>query len=133
MANFIKQISTFSDVNLSFLLHPLSKDITKKTDIDAIKFSIKNLLLTRNFEKPFHPEIGTPIYDLLFNNASPILSVVIEKAIIQMIDNYEPRAKIISASVNINNDYNEARITIVFTPININQTVTFDVVIERVR
>jgi hypothetical protein len=66
---------TFTDLDLNFLAHPVTKDVTAKTDEQAVKASIRNLILTSNYEKPFHPEIGSPIKSLLFEPATPLTLV----------------------------------------------------------
>ena len=65
MAN-TKNIKQFADIDLSFKVNPFTKDIYLKTDEEAVKTALKNLIQTRNFERPFHPEIGTQIHSLMF-------------------------------------------------------------------
>ena len=76
---------TFSDFDLNFTAHPVTGDIVLKTDESAIKQSVKNLLLTRNFERPFHSEIGSPIRQLLFDLPGPMFTIMLRKAIIDEI------------------------------------------------
>ena len=63
---------TFTDLDLNFFAHPVTKDVTTKIDEQAIKSSVRNLILTSNYEKPFHPEIGSPLKSLLFEPATPL-------------------------------------------------------------
>ena len=80
----------YSDLDFNFTAHPVSKDVTRKYDENAVKTALKNLILTRNYERPFHSEIGSPIRALLFEPASPMLNVTLKRAIIDVINNFEP-------------------------------------------
>ena len=66
----------FKDLSLNFNQNPVTKDITKVTDVEAIKRSVKNLISLNHYEKPFHPEIGSGIRELLFEPLSPVLSLI---------------------------------------------------------
>ena len=124
---------TFTDLDLNFLAHPVTKDVTTKTDEQAIKASIRNLVLTSNYEKPFHPEIGSPIKSLMFEPASPILSVLIEKAIQQTIYNYEPRVRLTNVSANLSPDSNSVHVTIEFVIVNTSVPQTVKLILNRTR
>jgi phage baseplate assembly protein W len=124
---------TFTDLDLNFLAHPVTKDVTTKTDEQAIKASIRNLILTSNYEKPFHPEIGSPIKSLLFEPASPILPVLIEKAIHQTIDNHEPRVQLSKVTANLSADNNSIYVTIEFVIVNTSVPLIVDLILYRTR
>lgn len=124
---------TFTDLDLNFLAHPVTKDVTTKTDEQAIKASVRNLILTSNYEKPFHPEIGSPIKSLLFEPASPILPVLIERAIHQTIDNYEPRVQLSKVTANLSADNNSIYVTIEFVIINTSVPMIVDLILYRTR
>ena len=62
----------YKDLNLIFSPHPNTKDVTKKTDIEVVKQSVKNLILTKHYERPFHPEIGSNVTDILFESNDTI-------------------------------------------------------------
>ena len=79
---------TFSDLDLNFTAHPVTKDIALRYDENAIKTSLKNLILTSNFERPFHSEIGSPIKRLLFEPITPMLGVVVKRAIVDTVNNF---------------------------------------------
>ena len=104
----------FSDLDLNFLAHPATKDVTKVSDERAIKASVRNLILTSNYERPFHPEIGSPIKTLLFSNASPLTSILIERAIYQTVQNFEPRVSLTSVMAKLSPDNNTVYVTIEF-------------------
>jgi len=123
----------FTDFNLLFTPHPATADITKKTDEDAVKASIRNLISTKNYERPFHPEIGCQIYSLLFENFNPITVQVMKKTIFQVIEKFEPRAQVLDVNINAKPDNNEVNVQIVFKIANSSRPITFNTVISRIR
>ena len=124
---------TFSDLDLGFLANPVSHDISRKYDENAIKQSIKNIILTKNFERPFHSEIGSPIRALLFEPATPMLSVVLKQAIIDAINNFEPRVNLIDVYTNVDGDSNSVEVSIQFKIVNTERPITLDLTLERTR
>lgn len=124
---------TFTDLDLNFGLHPVTHDVTAVYDVQAIKASIRNLILTSNYEKPFHPEIGSPIKSLLFEPATPLLPVLIEKAIRQTIDNFEPRARLINVEARLSPDNNAVYVTIEFSVVNTTVVQAMNVILTRTR
>jgi phage baseplate assembly protein W len=124
---------TFSDFDLNFTAHPVTGDIVLKTDESAIKQSVKNLLLTRNFERPFHSEIGSPIRQLLFDLPGPMFTIMLRKAIIDVINNFEPRVNIIDIEVNDQLEENAVNVTLIFSIVNTTRPITLDLALERTR
>lgn len=123
----------FSDLDLNFTAHPVTGDITRKFDENAIKQSVKNLLLTRNFERPFHSEIGSPIRALLFELPGPMFTVMLQRAIIDVINNFEPRVEILDVRVDDSLDTNAVYITLEFKIVNTERPITLDLALERTR
>ena len=82
----------YRDLNLNFTANPVTSDVTTVTDVNAVKRSVRNLLLTNHYDRPFHPEIGSNIPYLLFENFGPITGNQLARAIEEMIGNFEPRA-----------------------------------------
>lgn len=130
MARYTRQ---FTDFSLLFNSHPSTKDIVKKTDEEAVKASIRNLISTKNYERPFHPEIGCQVFSLLFENFSPITYQVIKKTIIDVITKFEPRATIIDVVLREKMDSNEIDIDVIFKLVNSEKPVTLKTAISRVR
>lgn len=128
-----RKVRNFTDFNLSFETNPFSKDILLKKNEDAVKASIKNLILTKNYERPFHPEIGSPVYALLFENFNPIMKNTLEKVIEELITKFEPRAQIISVDVTDNSDENSIDVQIDFRMQNIAKPITVLTTLKRVR
>ena len=89
--NVTYQGRTFSDLDLNFLQHPATKDIRKKVGENSIKQSIRNLIMPNPLEKPFQPEIGCGVYNLLFEPMMPITELEIREIITDVINIYEPR------------------------------------------
>jgi len=124
---------TFSDLDLNFTAHPVTGDITKKFDESAIKQSVQNLILTMNYERPFHSEIGSQVRALLFEPASPMTTVMLQRSIEDVINNFEPRVILESVEVSGNLDDNAYYIKIYFRIINTQTPLDVDVILKRTR
>lgn len=124
---------TWTDLDLNFAAHPVTKDISIRYDVDAIKASVRNLILTNNYERPFHAEIGSPISKLLFENATPMLSVMLERAITQTISNFEPRVILTSVIADVVPDNNSVYVTINFQIVNVVTIQTLSLILARTR
>lgn len=133
MATINRKTRQFADFNLLFTSHPSTKDITLKTDEDAVKASIRNLISTNNFERPFHPEIGCQIYGLLFENLSPLTIQIMKQTIIDVIDKFEPRAVVLDVFINDSIDKNSIDVDVVFKIINSEKPVSIKTAITRAR
>jgi len=128
-----RNTKTFSDLNLMFTASPSTGDITKKTDEEAIKTSLRNLISTKNYERPFHPEIGCQIFSLLFENFSSVTSQVMRKTIQDVVNKFEPRVDILDVEVFETSDENSLNVTLTFKIINTERPVTFNTTLQRVR
>jgi len=84
----------YKDLNLNFTANPVTGDVVSITDVNAVKRSIRNLLLTNHYDRPFHPEIGSNIPHLLFENFGIITGTQISRQVEELITNYEPRARV---------------------------------------
>jgi len=128
----------YSDLDLDFIAHPTSKDVVKKRGFDAIKRSIRNLVLTNFYDKPFRSYIGSNVQKILFDNINPFTAIFLRDAIEEVITNFEPRVKLredVSNGivVNVSSDNNGYDVTISFTIINTGAPVTFSLFLERLR
>jgi len=128
----------YSDLDLDFIAHPTSKDVVKKKGFDAIKRSIRNLVLTNFYDKPFRSYIGSNVQKILFDNINPFTAIFLRDAIEEVITNFEPRVKLredVSNGivVNVSPDNNGYDVTISFTIINTGAPVTFSLFLERLR
>jgi len=124
---------TFVDIDLNFLAHPVTKDVTVKTNEQAIKSSIRNLILTSNYEKPFHPEIGSQINSLLFEPATPMLPIMLKKTIEFTIYNFEPRVNLTNVEAVLSEDENAVNVSVEFVIINTSTPVALDLILYRTR
>ena len=113
-----RNVRQYRDLDLFFSRKNGTNDIEKITDIEAVKRSIRNLVLTNFYEKPFHPEIGSGIRDMLFENMTPITAVVLARKVEDVIENFEPRARLIGVRALPNLDRNEYEVTIEFFVVN---------------
>ncbi len=84
----------YRDLNLNFNAHPITGDVATVTDVNAVKRSVRNLLLTNHYDRPFHPEIGSNIPYLLFENFGPVTGNQLARQIEEMITLFEPRANV---------------------------------------
>jgi len=113
-----RNVRQYKDLDLFFAKIQASKDIRKVTDVQAVKRSIRNLVLLNHYEKPFHPEIGSGVRDMLFENMSHMTAFVLARKIEDVIENFEPRARLISVRADPNLDRNEYEVTIEFYVVN---------------
>lgn len=128
-----KQIKRFKDLNLSFTRHPITEDVTVKSDEEAVKFALKNLLLTRNFEVPFHPEIGSSLTSQLFENYNIAMKNIVAQEISTVILNYEPRAEVLDVLFEATPSRNQITISIIFRMVNVSEPITLSFLLERTR
>ena len=129
-----RQVKAFVDLDIFFLKRNTTKDVRKVSNVLAIKRAVKSLVLTNRYEKPFHPEISSGIRDMLFENMTPLTSIILSKKVEEVIVNFEPRVRLTGVKVSPNLDLNTYEITIEFF-INNAPTVlqTVDMFLERIR
>jgi len=133
MATIQRNSRTFSDLNLLFTVNPATRDITKRIDEEAIKASVRNLIQTKNFERPFHPEIGCQLNNLLFENLTPPVFQLMKKTVFDVIEKFEPRIVVLDVLAQQRPDNNELDVTIIFKIINSERPITLKTTIQRVR
>ena len=113
-----RNVRQYKDLDLFFSRKNGTDDIEIITDVESVKRSVRNLVLTNFYEKPFHPEIGSGIRDMLFENMTPITAVVLARKVEDVIENFEPRARLIGVRAQPNLDRNEYEVTIEFFVVN---------------
>lgn len=129
-ANKLRQ---FSDLDLNFTAHPIKKDVNKLVDSMAIVNSIKNLILTNHYERPFQPNLGCNVQKLLFDNMDNITAAAIKREITQTISNFEPRVGIDSIKVVPDFDNNAFSVSMQFYIINQTTPITIQFFLDRAR
>ena len=123
----------YSDLNLAFIPNPVRKDIGILYDFEAVKASVVNLVLTKHYERPFHSELGSNVTALLFENITSITALSIQRAIQDVINNFEPRCKLQSVTVVENSQEDGYDVTITFYVLNITQLQQISFFLERLR
>jgi phage baseplate assembly protein W len=132
-ASTIARKYTYADLDLNFNPNPMTGDINPVKDIEAIKRSVQNLILTNYQERPFQPEIGSGVRGLLFELADPITTHSIEQAIRRTIKNFEPRVAITGVQVSDDVDNNTYNVTIAFQLIASEKVGNISIILERLR
>lgn len=123
----------YSDLDLDFIPHPTTKDVVRKFGDDAIKRSIRNLILTNFYDRPFRPYIGSNSNRLLFEVATPITANLLKDAILEVIKNYEPRVSIAGLIVELDSDNNGYNVTIEYEILNRGEPAIISLFLERIR
>ena len=109
-------------------------DISKVTDVQAVKRSIRNLVLLNHYEKPFHPEIGSGVRDMLFELMTPVTAVILTRKIEDVINNFEPRARLVAVRAFPNLDRNAYDVSVEFYVLNTpTELVDLTILLERLR
>jgi phage baseplate assembly protein W len=126
-------VREYKDLDLNFTIHPVKKDINKLTAERAVVNSIKNLVSTNHYEKPFNPSFGSNLRRLLFENIDKFTASLIEREITEVIRNYEPRATVSSVIVSPRVDENGFNVQLEFFVVNITDPLTISFFLERIR
>ena len=124
----------YRDIDLSLEMNPITNDVVSVTDVNAVKRSIKNLLATQHYERPFHPEIGSAIQQLLFDPYGPITANRLKRTVEETIANFEPRARVTKVDCNPLEDTNDYSVIIHFYVENVTTELqSMQTVLEQVR
>ena len=124
----------YSDLDLFFTKKTVGNDVNKVTDIQAVKRSLRNLINLNAFEKPFHPEISGGVREMLFKHMTPITAVVLTRKIEDVINNFEPRVRLVSVRAIPDMDRNIYNVSIEFYVVNApTELVDLSVILERLR
>ena len=123
----------YKDLDLDFGRNTVTNDVNKLTDVEAVKRSVRNLINTNHFERPFHPEIGGNVRALLFENMTPLTALNLQRKIEEVLNNFEPRAKITQILADPDIDRNGYRLEIKFYVIGIQNPITVETFLERLR
>lgn len=114
-------------------LNPISKDLNIKQNEDAVKESLKTLILTNRGERLFQPNIGSDIKGMLFENNTPVVLKLLKEKIRETIETYEPRVNLVDIDVTSNIDDNRIAVTIFFNVRNVEETIKTTIFLERTR
>ena len=128
-----RNVKQYKDLDL-FFSKKSNKDVNKVTDVEAVKRSVRNLLLLNTFEKPFHPEIASDMRGMLFENMTPLTAAVISRKVEDCIENFEPRARLTGVDVVPDFDRNAYDVTVYFYVVNApTELVEVTQLLERLR
>ena len=129
-----RNVRQYTDLDLFFGKKSSNSDVQEITDVKAVKRSIRNLVLLNHYEKPFHPEIASGVRDMLFENMTPVTAQILARKIEDVIQNFEPRARLVSVTALPNLDRNEYEVSIEFYVVNQpTELVDLSIMLERVR
>ena len=132
--NISRNVRQYSDLDLFFGKRVVGSDVNKVTDIQAVKRSLRNLINLDAFEKPFHPEISGGIREMLFENMTPMVAAVLARKIEDVIENFEPRARLVSVRALPDFDRNIYNVSIEFYVVNApTELVDLSIMLERLR
>ena len=123
----------YKDLNLDFQKNTATGDIQKLTDVESVKRSVRNLINTNHYEKPFHPEIGSNLRAMLFENITPQMTHALSKQIDLLIKNFEPRCRLVQINVQPFIERNGYRASISFFVVNTPERVEMESFLERLR
>lgn len=131
--SYIRRNARYSDLSIAFGLNPFNEDVVRVVNVDAIKRSVKNLVLTDKYERLLDPDIGGNVRRTLFEPMTPLSEGVLQDYITEVIENYEPRCILESVEVQGNYDTNSYSVTIRFRADTSENIQTLDFLLERVR
>lgn len=124
----------YSDLDLFFGKKSSDRDISEVTDVQAVKRSIRNLILMNTYEKPFHPEISSGVRDMLFELMTPVTAAILARQIENVIENFEPRARLVGVRTIPDYDRNSYEVTVEFYVVNTpTELVDLTIFLERLR
>lgn len=128
-----RQTRKYADLDAVFTPNPVTGDLSLRTDEAAVKFAIKNLILTRNYERPFDSSIGSQLKRYLFEPMDNTTIILMRQVIAQTITNHEPRVDLISIGINSREDSNELTVTVNFKIKNTEKPLTLTLALDRTR
>lgn len=138
MTNSAKQLASnvlrqYSDLDMTFTIHPIKKDVNKLYGERAIINAMKNLLLTNHYERPFQPYLGSNVKKLLFEPLDDITARTLETEIRNVLKNFEPRVDVLQVFVKAEYEKNGFVVNLIFRPISLTTPIEITFFLERVR
>ena len=127
-------VRIYSDLDLFFGKKSSDRDVSVVTDVQAVKRSIRNLILLNVYEKPFHPEIASGVRDMLFELMTPVTATILSRQVELVIENFEPRARLVGVRTIPDYDRNSYEVTVEFYVVNTpTELVDLTIFLERLR
>ena len=123
----------YRDLDLDFGRNSVTNDVNKLTDVEAVKRSVRNLINTSHFERPFHPELGSSIRSMLFEPITPMTALMLQRRVQEVLVNFEPRIRLVQITANPNIDSNAYDLRIYFYVVGSNELIEVQSFLERLR
>ena len=123
----------YKDLDLNFGRNTVTNDVNKLTDVEAVKRSVRNLINTNHYERPFHPEIGSDVRGMLFEPMTPLTALNLQRKVAEVLNNFEPRIDLQQVLANPNIDNNSYELKIMFYVVGSNSPVEVETFLERLR
>ena len=124
---------SYKDLDLDFGRNVVTIDVNQLTDVEALKRSVRNSINTSHFERPFHPELGGNVRAMLFEPMTPLTALNLQRKVEEVLNNFEPRAKITQIIADPDIDRNAYRLSIKFYVIGVTNPITVETFLERLR
>ena len=123
----------YKDIDLDFGRNTVSNDVNSLTDVEAVKRSVRNLINTNHFERPFHPEIGSDVRAMLFEPMTPLTALNLQRKVAEVLHNFEPRINLQQVLATPDIDRNSYQLKIMFYVVGVAGDVTVETILERLR
>jgi phage baseplate assembly protein W len=134
MATVVAQVTRkYKDLDLAFTMHPVRKDVNKHVDDLAVINSVKNLISTSRYERPFQPQLGSGVRNLLFEQMDSVTAAALKREIIQTLENFEPRVVVQEVAISPDFDNNGFKVGMRFLIINRTEPITIQFFLQRDR
>ena len=132
--NSDRSVKQYVDLDLFFGKKSSDRDISEVTDVQAVKRSIRNLVLLNTYEKPFHPEIASGVRDMLFELMTPVTAAILSRQVQNVIENFEPRARLVGVRAIPDYNRNLYDVSVEFYVVNTpTELVELTLFLERLR
>ena len=132
-SNSKRNVRKFSDIDLSFTRNLVTSDVVQIEDVIAVKRAVRNLVQTNFYERPFNPELGCGVRELLFEPFTPMTKVFLERKIEEVLINYEPRVEVQNIAVDDDQDRNRLVVDIYFYVVGVPGPQVVQTFLQRVR
>ena len=123
----------YKDLDLDFGRNLVTNDVNKLTDVEAVKRSVRNLINTSHFERPFHPEIGSNVRAMLFEPMTPLTALNLQRKVQEVSINFEPRIRLVQILARPDYDKNSYDLRIMFYVVGTQEPVEVQTFLERLR
>jgi len=128
-----RQTRKYVDIDLDFSRNVVTGDVTQVVDVNAVKRSVKNLVQTNFYERPFQPELGCGVREMLFENFTPMTGIFLKRKIEEVLVNYEPRISLNQITLDDDVDNNRLVVNIYFYVQGVPDPVSVTTFLQRLR